>query len=924
MRVDDLYTKNTQEINIITEEPKHSPQAEALACFEPIQNKAVSMNSTEIDMQADGIFSRDKSISEIKEQAQVLKDNIEVICKKMDTGTAVSIDEEGTDVNEMKPEAVVTVVERIQIMLATYCPDYALTVDVSDEQIKKVTHSSVSSINDNTKFYLLKNELEPTIENVYKAGFAGEIQPDVKSVSDKEWEELKPQAEKIMKSAGIAADEKEFSRVRTMMETGIPITGDNLNKLKALDDVYDFSDEELLKERMAAAKLEGRDPLSTLITKEKYPWEKTVDAIKTINEANADTISKALDIANQEKRYLCIKDIRMAAESKSFEATDGKNYAVIKATRELTEIRLMMTIEAGRNLEKAGIDIDTRDLSKLVEDLKEAEAGLLPVREGERASAIDVYQVNHSLELFESLKAAPNAVIGSVINFEQEATVKNMLSHVPGVNAMLQKASFSYEALSTQVRTDLGDSLIKAISASTEDILSENGYENDEAGRRAVRILAYNGMEFSTGNIDKVKSIDYSVNQLFERLTPQKAYRMIQEGINLLDTDVTQLNEYLNKESIQSETGHYAEFLYKLDKEKEITAEDREKYIALYGMLKSFAKDDMKFAGYMADNNMQLTMGNMLTAYMSRRAEGIKFSADDATGFSEKSREARTTYIRNLLGGNLNKITPDILTKENIMDIPLENFARLLESERAQNDGGVYQNITQLSEAGEEILRMVCDNRIDATLNNLLAFKNFIRKPAQLFEDDSETAMRFEKAFEEDEDLSGLYEKLAEKTENIRNQSLYEAGEYLDFRAKAGMAENARMALQLSKRNNFFIPYQKEDGIGVINLKLVEAKENSGAFQIQINETDIGKITISGKVTETSVFAQVLLNNKEQKDALLSRTDEVRAMLFPEYENVRVNATVLEEHPNANSSDAKTDTQKIFKVAKYFIKAFAK
>lgn len=47
------------------------------------------------------------------------------------------------------------------------------------------------------------------------------------------------------------------------------------------------------------------------------------------------------------------------------------------------------------------------------------------------------------------------------------------------------------------MRKDLGDSLKKAVDASTEDILKELNLENTQANRDAVRIFAENQMEIT-------------------------------------------------------------------------------------------------------------------------------------------------------------------------------------------------------------------------------------------------------------------------------------------------------------------------------------------------------------------------------------------------------------------------------------------
>lgn len=48
------------------------------------------------------------------------------------------------------------------------------------------------------------------------------------------------------------------------------------------------------------------------------------------------------------------------------------------------------------------------------------------------------------------------------------------------------------------------------------------GYENNEENRRAVRILAYNNLEMTEENIDRIKDLDKSVNLLFKSMTGEK------------------------------------------------------------------------------------------------------------------------------------------------------------------------------------------------------------------------------------------------------------------------------------------------------------------------------------------------------------------------------------------------------------------
>ena len=60
----------------------------------------------------------------------------------------------------------------------------------------------------------------------------------------------------------------------------------------------------------------------------------------------------------------------------------------------------------------------------------------------------------------------------------------------------------------------------------------------------AVRILAYNRMEITAENIERVKEADKQVTAVIEKLTPKNVLQMIRDGVNPLEKTFWELESY--------------------------------------------------------------------------------------------------------------------------------------------------------------------------------------------------------------------------------------------------------------------------------------------------------------------------------------------------------------------------------------------
>lgn len=967
MRIDGIINQQYSSVETRTEKVSGSVSAAFMA-------DAVSFGSSE-----DAIFggsgektsflsSGDGSMESLKQQANILKDNLSAIFNKMDTGVAVEMDEDGIDINNTDAEKIITVVEQIQIKLAMYCEDFEASVDIDADAVKQVIGdgaaaykiagelkkngvkptkdnvselmgalemaSRIDSVDDGMKAYLMQNNMAPTVSNVYISANAGYVNK-TGVISDSEWRELLPQAQKIIQDTGREVTDENLARVRWMLDNDIQVTAENFERLEALDNVENILGTDELIDRIAAAMAEGRSAKDAPISGETLPWEEAVKAVRTVEKATDEAVA-AFAASDGEYTLEALEDTVNKGETA---VPDKKDYKYIKASRELQEIRLMMTLEAAWTMERNGISVNTTDISVLIDELKKYELNLFNLNREQDESEVtlmEVEQVSMTMVTIDSLRFVPSAVIGSVVEAKEEATVNALMYHAPEVSAKMEAAGNAYEALSTEVRSDLGDSISKAIKASTGDILSDMGYEDNEANRRAVRILAYNGMEISRRNIDRVKSIDYSANELFRNMTPQKVLNMIREGYNPLETDVEELNAYFinMQENIRPEAEKYSEFLYRMEKSGEITAEEREKFVGVYSLISRFQKDGMKAAGALMSQNLELTMGNLLTAYMSRKDRNMDFTADDVT-YSKEFKD-KVTYYKNLLGGINGKVTPEALASMDELDsMTPEQFAQAIREGEPVSDDAVYEKYAETareaSELTENVLKLIVDNEIPSTYNNLMAAQAVAENPGDIFDEykkraeDGDLEERMLEALESRESAQSEYDSLMEHARRLVGEAVGTVDSYIDMESMRLLGNNIEFVGMLAHRNNYQIPYKTEDGTGVINLKIIETGENTGSFVIKMSDRRFGDVTVEAKADSQSVRARIMCTDSEGEELLNVKAKEItEALMRRGAEDVRISVNRAKAQPDSKSAAVTgVSTEALFGAAKIFVKCLA-
>ena len=143
------------------------------------------------------------------------------------------------------------------------------------------------------------------------------------------------------------------------------------------------------------------------------------------------------------------------------------------------------------------------------------------------------------------LPGLPVSVLGpySLKQKVSQETVAEFHSEGKALQTAYTEANERYETLMTAPRRDLGDSIRKAFS-NVDDILTDMSLDKTPENQRSVRILAYNRMEITAENIERVKEADKQVTAVIEKLTPKNVLQMIRDGVNPLEKTFGELESY--------------------------------------------------------------------------------------------------------------------------------------------------------------------------------------------------------------------------------------------------------------------------------------------------------------------------------------------------------------------------------------------
>lgn len=714
-------------------------------------------------------------------------------------------------------------------------------IPVTDENVNGMAgalmmSNEVAAMSDNSFAYMVRNELQPTIINIYRSVYSGSIKRTQISPSD--WEAIKPQAEAIAAKAAAAVANASITvtDAKELVEYDIPLTEDNLIYKKEL---------ELLR---------------------KNPPDQN---------AVIEAETRALNRGEEAQDAVLIR---------SREPKQKSRISELKVELNFQEIRLLMGENASANAVKLGIESSRESILARINDLREEihsfcyeVARELDISEAELNAAADT--ASRTYEAVRNISTAPVTLYGATVSVRSEITLEGLSSEATRIKA----AFVSYEASQTEIRRDLGDSISKAFG-NIDTLIEEAGMDVTEANRRAVKILGHNSMPVTEENISTIKYYDAKITSMIDDMKPSMIMSMIKRGYNPLNDDIDTINEHI--EQIKNEEGvspeeKFSTFLMRMDETNAASDDVRATYIGIYRLLYQIEKTDGAAIGAAINSGKRLTLKNLLTEARTRQADHIDSEIGDETDFADsvytnsitlqieqaftaQNREA-VNYNKTLVRRAADNVQPeawqDAFEDKDPSEMTLEQVAESLEAADKYTAGDVHdaeriRNVMASLSSAKKFLRAF---GVNDSVNNIEIVDEMSEDLSLVFADRSKLIETVDDAAK----LKDSFEAETERTESGYTEVLL--GELNPARLSSELNSQLRrygLLRDLAGKEHYRMRVDGEAPARV-NLTVIHGGEHTGSVSIEVSTPDYharavmeisgtdedGTMLVEGKVT---------------------------------------------------------------------------
>ena len=757
--------------------------------------------------------------------------------------------------------------------------------------------------------YLVDNGQEPEIWNLYVAQNSG-----AKVQNNDVPQELQEQMDKVIADAGLTVNDENRQKAQWLVSAGLPLTTDTLQQLAELDGISYPVTEDTFAQAAAAAIAEGKSPMYANLGRQDTIYEK---ADKMLQDWFSDA---------------------------KWDAT-AENLA---ARKQLEEIRLRMTAEVNVKLLQSDFSIDTAPMEQLIEALRKAEAEVAGKYFPGESQAVTKYEAyTQAVQVASELPGLPAGVLGSY-SLEQNAateTVSDFHKEGAAMQKAYEEAGERYETLMTAPRSDLGDSIRKAFS-NVDDILTDMSLEKTSENQRAVRILAYNSMEITPENIEKVKEADRQVSAVVDRLTPKNVLQMIRDGVNPLEKTFDELESYFsqNPESYEEEVEGYSRFLYQLERKKDVTEEERKAYIGIYRMVHQVEREDGAAVGAVVNTGAELQFSTLLTAARSRRVSHMDWKVSEDTGLTQEIHLSENNISEQIRMG---------MAKEVLTEVSYNGESR------AAYDREGLQQMREAGNTTSEAAELLQRGEVPISASNLLAAQALMDDPAEMFGNlrryrekyrqekevpqtvtgtgevpvGTETSELWEQLDQQNfaEDYRSMLQNTAEETEIM---SLEQADEHLDVKQLQLVHKQLRLAESLQAKQEYFLPMYLGEQLAGVHLILQQRAGTAGAVEIRVNAGDMeleAHLQVKGDTIDG-----YLVGNTPEEVTKLEKTSDIfleriqtdtsadwKAEKLPIVSSRDMTRMAAGETKNADTIESRIDTEQLYRLAKGFLQAVA-
>ena len=842
-------------------------------------------------------------------------DAVKNVERAWDEEATAKVREDGYDPMDMEPETLITVVDEIKMNLAKAGADVSKMGGLSDSEIQamsgsvsqaqsieamaapvmqalEMTKGLSETLPVEAQAYLVKNDLEPTIANIYNATYSAPAKTEEVSSEDI-IELLKQLGDKLdslieevegetnQSAQGPMSPVQLKDMVATMMKQDVPVTKEHLEYMAQLDSYEKPSDEAILS-AIDDIVAEGKEPKDAYL----LPGYSLMDQAKM-------TFDKVMGM-------------------------DPEALPTITAKRQLTEIQLTMTVEATFTMMKNGIEVNTNDLTDLLEKLKLQETSLLQIlmkQDNKDATAASIDLFKEVMNEMADVQSAPAAMFGRFSNVGME-TFSYVHEVSVSVSAEYSKMEMTYEAVGTEVRKDLGDRINKAFQ-NVDDILEDIGIEATESSQKAVRILAYNQMEITSESVLNMKAQTELVARTFKSMTPAVVAEMIKQGKNPLDMTMNELKN--EAQEIKAEMGSssdeegFAKFLWKAQHNGDITEAERDAYVGVYRLLHQVEKSDGAAIGALINQGTEVTLRNLMTAVRSSKHTGKDYEVNDKFGQLEEmvvkdlsiTEQIEKVFLTERCRDAKEAMTPakmHILGEDTILNMNPDEFATAMEEavsdveEQAESQYNQY-----VTEQLKEALQSTAD--VESVLNqfNIPTSANMVAAVEAILQNNSKVVKDLygKAAVQQDMDINDLidmaYSRLREAC-NSPDEMIKAEEEMLGTLAENVMKtmletedvrtvdlDGMKLIVQQTKAiqemattgETYHIPVKMDDEIGSMNVRFVRGQGEIGLIKMALYMESKGTVSTTFRYEADEVNANVECDRADVRNRLMEKKESI-------------------------------------------------
>lgn len=930
----------------------------------------------------------------------VQRDFMTVMSNSMSAADFQKMKEEGFDPSKMEPDQVVTILDKIKTVLAqsgtkvqgyndnlsvdkiteiTGNGGYAETIakelsyanaPVTEENIKQIDEVvdqalTMEEPKEGSLAYMISQGMEPTLANLYKAehssinvnrkspmtGYASNAYSKQgidtagvrkMSVSHEDYQQMEEQIKNRIENDGLEVTKETLENGKWLLEKGLPVTGETISLLQDIRGVsYPLDIRNVIKQA-AQAIGEGKSPFHVNLNKKDDGIY--MEACK-IYERYQKVTYQAVDYTVNSHLECTLKNLE------GYDSRLGYSIPQIQARKMLEEVRLKMTVEANVKLLQSGYNIETAPMENLIQQLDKASKALNESIWGTKNAENKAELFSQTHEYVKELPTLPIAVVGK-IPFMEKPTIENVVLEGRKEQQQYAQAKDSYETIMTVPRADMGDNIKKAFR-NVDDILQDMDLEINESNRRAIRIMGYNQITITEDNLEKIKEADRQVRTIIEKLKPSMTLEMIREGKNPLQMSMAEVQDYIQKHENEfiNDAQKYSEFLYKLDKKKQITEAEREAYIGVYRLFRQIEKSDGAVIGSLVNQNAEINFSNLLSAVRTKKAKHTDVMVDDTLGtISQVIRKGSSISEQievgvKAIGELLNLANSEKNPEQVLEEVKQIQEDRILKKQLAETQLEEIRKATDGTGKAKDYLEMYHQ---PVTLDNLQSCMQLTNKRGAAFKKMSELeeklthheiseiekgildeAEEFFSAIEHTEQREDTYDGMISHMKQILEDNMEQRNlGYLDVKELQSLYKQLSVASGFSKEENYEIPVQLGGEITSINLKIVHGTTQRKEAKITFETEKLGHVEARFVEVDDGLEGSVLTDYMDGKEILESQMNHLQSALTEALKETKTELKSLffgvNEKLDINSLEKKeresdVNVSLLYKVAKEFI-----